>query len=56
VDKIRSPWEFSGVLVKFKLEVGVTDIELLAYQARLRLGVSGTGFVVLLALPTHTIV
>jgi phosphopantothenate-cysteine ligase/phosphopantothenoylcysteine decarboxylase/phosphopantothenate--cysteine ligase len=30
VDKIRSQWGFSGVLVKFKLEVGVTDIELLA--------------------------
>jgi phosphopantothenate-cysteine ligase/phosphopantothenoylcysteine decarboxylase/phosphopantothenate--cysteine ligase len=30
VDKIRSQWEFSGVLVKFKLEVGVTELELLA--------------------------
>jgi phosphopantothenate-cysteine ligase/phosphopantothenoylcysteine decarboxylase/phosphopantothenate--cysteine ligase len=29
VDKIRSQWGFSGVLVKFKLEVGVTDIGLL---------------------------
>jgi phosphopantothenate-cysteine ligase/phosphopantothenoylcysteine decarboxylase/phosphopantothenate--cysteine ligase len=30
VDKIRSQWAFNGLLVKFKLEVGVTDIELLA--------------------------
>jgi phosphopantothenate-cysteine ligase/phosphopantothenoylcysteine decarboxylase/phosphopantothenate--cysteine ligase len=29
VDKIRSQWGFRGVLVKFKLEVGVTDIGLL---------------------------
>jgi phosphopantothenate-cysteine ligase/phosphopantothenoylcysteine decarboxylase/phosphopantothenate--cysteine ligase len=29
VDKIRSQWGFGGVLVKFKLEVGVTETELL---------------------------
>jgi phosphopantothenate---cysteine ligase (CTP) len=29
VDSIRSPWGFRGVLVKFKLEVGLTDEELL---------------------------
>lgn len=37
VDKIRPVWGFTGVLVKFKLEVGLTDAELLevAEQARL---------------------
>jgi phosphopantothenate-cysteine ligase/phosphopantothenoylcysteine decarboxylase/phosphopantothenate--cysteine ligase len=30
VDKVRAGWGFRGVLVKFKLEVGVTDAELLA--------------------------
>jgi phosphopantothenoylcysteine synthetase/decarboxylase len=29
VDRIRDPWGFAGLLVKFKLEVGVTDAELL---------------------------
>lgn len=29
IDSIRQPWGFSGVLVKFKLEVGPTDEELL---------------------------
>jgi phosphopantothenate-cysteine ligase/phosphopantothenoylcysteine decarboxylase/phosphopantothenate--cysteine ligase len=29
VDKIRSDWAFRGVLVKFKLEVGLTEPELL---------------------------
>jgi phosphopantothenoylcysteine synthetase/decarboxylase len=28
VDQIRRPWGFTGVLVKFKLEVGVSDDEL----------------------------
>ncbi len=28
IDRIRSEWEFLGVLVKFKLEVDVTDVEL----------------------------
>jgi phosphopantothenate-cysteine ligase/phosphopantothenoylcysteine decarboxylase/phosphopantothenate--cysteine ligase len=29
VDKIRTAWGFRGVLVKFKLEVGISDAELL---------------------------
>jgi phosphopantothenoylcysteine synthetase/decarboxylase len=28
IDKIREPWNFAGVLVKFKLEVDVSDAEL----------------------------
>lgn len=37
VDKIRSEWKFDGVLVKFKLEVGISESELLeiAEQSRL---------------------
>jgi phosphopantothenoylcysteine synthetase/decarboxylase len=34
VDLIRSEWGFRGVLVKFKLEVGVSDEELLAIAER----------------------
>lgn len=30
IDKFRVPWGFAGTLVKFKLEVGVTETELLA--------------------------
>ncbi|MFO0938207.1 MAG: phosphopantothenoylcysteine decarboxylase [Gemmataceae bacterium] len=30
VDKIRTDWQFTGTLVKFKLEVNVSDAELLA--------------------------
>jgi phosphopantothenate---cysteine ligase (CTP) len=30
VDNIRQPWGFEGVLVKFKLEVGVSDDELVS--------------------------
>lgn len=35
VDRIRTEWNFTGTLVKFKLEVGLTDQELLkiAYQS-----------------------
>jgi phosphopantothenate---cysteine ligase (CTP) len=29
IDRFRSPWGFTGLLVKFKLEVGLTDPELL---------------------------
>lgn len=29
IDQIREPWGFKGVLVKFKLQVGITDEELL---------------------------
>jgi phosphopantothenate-cysteine ligase/phosphopantothenoylcysteine decarboxylase/phosphopantothenate--cysteine ligase len=38
VDKIRSPWNFAGILVKFKLEVHVPPSELLelAEQSRLQ--------------------
>ena len=36
VDKVRSEWGFRGVLVKFKLEVGVTEAELLAVAERSR--------------------
>ncbi|MBX9579057.1 MAG: bifunctional phosphopantothenoylcysteine decarboxylase/phosphopantothenate synthase [Gemmataceae bacterium] len=36
VDKVRAGWGFRGVLVKFKLEVGVTDAELLATAERSR--------------------
>lgn len=36
VDLMRSPWGFGGVLVKFKLEVGVTDDELVEIARRSR--------------------
>ena len=36
VDRIRSDWKFRGVLVKFKLEVGLTDEQLLAVAERSR--------------------
>ncbi|MBA4186398.1 MAG: bifunctional phosphopantothenoylcysteine decarboxylase/phosphopantothenate synthase [Planctomycetaceae bacterium] len=36
VDKIRSEWGFAGVLVKFKLEVGLTEAELLAVAEKAR--------------------
>jgi len=36
VDKIRSEWGFTGVLVKFKLEVGLTDAELLEVAEKAR--------------------
>ena len=36
VDKIRSVWGFAGVLVKFKLEVGLTESELLAVAEKAR--------------------
>lgn len=29
VDKIREPWGFKGALVKFKLQVGITDMKLI---------------------------
>ena len=29
IDRFRSPWGFEGILVKFKLEVGIADAELL---------------------------
>lgn len=36
VDRVRSAWGFGGTLVKFKLEVGVTDAELLAVAEQSR--------------------
>jgi phosphopantothenate-cysteine ligase/phosphopantothenoylcysteine decarboxylase/phosphopantothenate--cysteine ligase len=36
VDKVRAEWGFRGVLVKFKLEVGVNDQELLDIAERSR--------------------
>jgi phosphopantothenate-cysteine ligase/phosphopantothenoylcysteine decarboxylase/phosphopantothenate--cysteine ligase len=37
VDKVRSAWGFSGVLVKFKLQVGMSEAELLEVAERARL-------------------
>lgn len=37
VDKIRSEWGFHGLLVKFKLEVGILDEQLLAVAEKSRL-------------------
>jgi phosphopantothenoylcysteine synthetase/decarboxylase len=37
VDQLREPWGFRGVLVKFKLEVGVTEEQLLDVAERSRL-------------------
>lgn len=37
VDQIRSTWGFQGLLVKFKLEVGVSDEELIDRARRARL-------------------
>ena len=36
VDRIRSVWGFAGLLVKFKLEVGLSDAELLAVAEQAR--------------------
>jgi phosphopantothenate-cysteine ligase/phosphopantothenoylcysteine decarboxylase/phosphopantothenate--cysteine ligase len=36
VDQMRSPWNFQGVLVKFKLEVGVSEEQLLEIAERSR--------------------
>jgi phosphopantothenoylcysteine synthetase/decarboxylase len=36
VERIRRDWAFTGVLVQFKLEVGVTDAELLAVAEQSR--------------------
>jgi phosphopantothenate---cysteine ligase (CTP) len=37
VDRIRSEWEFAGVLVKFKLEVGISEEKLREVAERARL-------------------
>lgn len=34
VDQVRAPWGFGGVLVKFKLQVGVSDQELVAIATK----------------------
>lgn len=36
IDKVRTAWGFAGMLVKFKLEVGVPDAELLGVAERSR--------------------
>lgn len=36
VDKIRTPWGFKGKLIKFKLQVGISDEELIAIARRSR--------------------
>ncbi len=36
IDKIRTDWQFVGILVKFKLEVGVSDADLLRIAERSR--------------------
>lgn len=36
IDKVRTAWAFAGILVKFKLEVGVSDEELLDVAERSR--------------------
>ena len=40
VDRVRQPWGFTGLLVKFKLEVGLDDVELVntAEKSRLQSG------------------
>jgi phosphopantothenoylcysteine synthetase/decarboxylase len=45
VDRVRSEWGFGGVLVKFKLEVGVSDERLLEIARRSR-SQSGADFLV----------
>jgi phosphopantothenate---cysteine ligase (CTP) len=37
IDKVRKDWGFQGILVKFKLEAGVTEAELLALAESSRL-------------------
>ena len=45
VDQIREPWGFNGKLVKFKLQVGISDKELIEI-ARKSLAVSKADFIV----------
>jgi phosphopantothenate---cysteine ligase (CTP) len=45
VDRVRAEWGFRGVLVKFKLEVGVTEAELLAVAERSRVQSSADAMV-----------
>jgi phosphopantothenate-cysteine ligase/phosphopantothenoylcysteine decarboxylase/phosphopantothenate--cysteine ligase len=41
VDKVRAVWGFGGILVKFKLEVGVTEAELLTVAEASRRQLAG---------------
>lgn len=36
IDQIRRPWGFTGKLIKFKLQVGISDVELLAIAKKSR--------------------
>jgi phosphopantothenate---cysteine ligase (CTP) len=45
VDQIRQPWGFKGLLIKFKLQAGIIDEELLAIAAKSRI-VSGADLIV----------
>jgi phosphopantothenoylcysteine synthetase/decarboxylase len=36
IDQIRKPWGFKGILVKFKLEVGITDKQLIVIGQKSR--------------------
>jgi phosphopantothenate-cysteine ligase/phosphopantothenoylcysteine decarboxylase/phosphopantothenate--cysteine ligase len=45
VDQIRAPWGFTGKLIKFKLQVGLSDEELLRVAERSRRA-SGADFIV----------
>lgn len=45
IDKIRQPWGFTGTLVKFKLEVGLSDEKLIA-RARESMQFSGANFLI----------
>lgn len=45
VDQIRNPWGFSGKLVKFKLQVGISDTELIKI-AKKSMADSGADFIV----------
>jgi len=45
IDLIRSPWGFKGYLVKFKLQVGISDEELIAIAKKSRV-TSGANLIV----------
>jgi phosphopantothenoylcysteine synthetase/decarboxylase len=40
IDQFRTPWNFKGILIKFKLEVALTDDQLLAVASASRLASS----------------
>ena len=37
IDRVRKPWNFDGILVKFKLEVGIGDNELVSKAEKARI-------------------